>query len=225
MLTIILILLLSGCAQEQDSISNSTKQKYITYTSDLPSSDCRLCGSGESIISSDYQDQNNVGIIDLNTFEIIPIEINRYDSNGALVQENTGHITTHSFKSQKDDFFTSVMEETNRGYALATVSCPKDQILHIEKAASFLCKDCLNTIISEIYEGSSGIGIINFSTKQIRLFETCTTGFSCGDFYVLCDFKEHEENENMQRMDAMIFYCPVRYEKESDVPPQKESID
>lgn len=51
--------------------------------------DCYLCGDGNTRYK-EYYGQNNVGIISLNTFELMPVEINRYDQSGQLIEENTG---------------------------------------------------------------------------------------------------------------------------------------
>lgn len=52
----------------------------------VSTADCVLCkGAGMWAWG-----QNNVGLISLNTFDMVPIEINRYDSGGGLIEENTG---------------------------------------------------------------------------------------------------------------------------------------
>ena len=58
--------------------------------STVSAEDCFLCGSGTG--ESCYWGQNNVGIISLNSFSVIPITINRYDGDGALIEKNAGHL-------------------------------------------------------------------------------------------------------------------------------------
>lgn len=71
-----LLLMLAGCnAEEKPTPTRDVKAEFSSNTS---AEDCYLCGDGiESLIPS-YWGQKNVALISLNTFEIIPIEINRY---------------------------------------------------------------------------------------------------------------------------------------------------
>ena len=65
-----------------------------------------------------YWGQNNIALISLHTFEIKPLEINRYDRiDGRLIEEYAG---TVSFVVGSNDggFSTSLMQDSDRGYAV-----------------------------------------------------------------------------------------------------------
>jgi len=85
-----------------------------------------------------------------------------------------------------------------------------DETLDADKAASFLCADCLNEILPQKLEQCFGVGIIDLNTKEIRLLEENLKGFGVGDFYIDIDLKD--ENSVSRRMDILIFYCPIRNE-------------
>ena len=83
----LLILLLStlvGCTAEKDPGSvekdpGSTWDRETVYSSGTSTEDCYLCGDGIENLASSYWGQENVAFISLNTFEIIPLEIIRYN--------------------------------------------------------------------------------------------------------------------------------------------------
>lgn len=84
-----LVLVLIGCEMRQSTNSSDAAiSDEPAYHSDTSSEDCYLCGGGiESLIPS-YWGQNNIALISLNTFEIKPLEINRYDRlDGRLIEE------------------------------------------------------------------------------------------------------------------------------------------
>ena len=87
---VMLALSLTGCSAEPSMSSDSEMEPVL---SNVSAEDCFLCGNGAE--EPFYWGQNNVGIINLNTFEVMPIEINHYDSHGALIEENTGCLTSH----------------------------------------------------------------------------------------------------------------------------------
>ena len=87
-----------------------------------------------------------------------------------------------------------------------------DETLDIDKAASFLCTDCLNGILPKESNQCFGVGAIHLDTKEIRLFEERFVGFGLGDFHIDCDLMEQKKGDPA-RMDLLIFYCPIRYEQ------------
>jgi len=202
-----LLLLLSGCNVGRGAEDRTLEE--ISYSSDVSTQDCFLCGDGGTHVTQ--WGENNIGIISLNTFEVMPIEINCYDNNGELIEENTGRVTMRIFQSEAGGFSASVMEDVDRGHAGASISLHDDETLDAENTAAFLCESCLNELMNSIYKNAFGVGVINFDTKEIQVFEENVTGFGSGDFYIHCDLKEPGAKEDTRRLDLVIFYCPVRY--------------
>ncbi len=102
-----------------------------------------------------------------------------------------------------------MMLEYDRGYATGLLNFYDDERLDVDKAAAFLCADCLNQILPQEIDRYFGVGAIRLDTKEIRLFEKRVSGFSLGDFYLDCDLTELDDGS--PSMDLLIFYCPVRY--------------
>ena len=70
----------SGISQSADSDGASLSESPA-YHSDTSPEDCFLGGNGMENRMPPKWGQNNIALISLNTFEIKPVEINRYDGD------------------------------------------------------------------------------------------------------------------------------------------------
>ena len=187
--------LLAGCGAEEQETSVLC----------VSTADCVLCkGAGMWAWG-----QNNVGLISLNTFDMVPIEINRYDSGGGLIEENTGTFQIRHIQGGEEGFSASVIEEPDFGYATLTVTLGEDGAMDRGKAAAFLCENCLEDIAPE-GEETLGLGVIDFATGKVEAFNRKIRGFGAGDFRIHCDWPEEGE-----KVELLIFYAPLRYENEA----------
>lgn len=206
---------MTGCGPGQNNyaMENVDSSKTV-YHSDTLAEDCYLCGGGMENLIPSYWGQNNVALISLNTFEIKPIEINRYDRlSGQLIEEYAGAISFGGGGSTGGGFSANLMLDYERGYATGSVDFLNDETLDVNKAAAYLCADCLNEILPQKDNQCFGVGAINLDTKEIRLFDENLGGFGLGNFYIDCNLKE-QKNGDSHQMDLLIFYCPLRYEPE-----------
>lgn len=194
--------------------SGGTASEKIVYSSEVSAEDCCLCGNGiiEDMIPF-YWGQDNIALISLNTFEIKPIEINRYDIDGQMIEEAIGAVSLGGGASKDGGFSATVLLDYDRGYATGSMEFHDDKTLDVDKAATFLCAECLNEILPQDIEQCFGVGVISLATKEIHLFEQCVTGFGLGDFYIDCDLKE--PSRGSCQMSLFIVYCPIRYEERS----------
>ena len=209
-----LMLVFAGCGMEQNADSSGTAIPVKTaYSSSTSADDCYLCGDNTESPLSPYWGQNNIALFSLNTFEVKPLEINRYDrTNGRLIEEYAGAVS-FAVGSKSGGFSASLMQDSDRGYATGSVDFYSDEVLDTSKAANFLCADCMNEILPSQVDRCFGVGTVNLATGDVRVFEESLGGFSLGDFYLDCDM--HDQDGNINRMDILIFYAPIRYEKES----------
>ena len=214
-LFLLLMLMLAGCKVGQSADSNSATASVKTpYHSDISTEDCYLCGGGIENLMSYYWGQNNIALISLNTFEIKPLEINRYDrTDGRLIEEYAGAVSFGGSGSKDGGFAASLLQNYDRGYATGHVDFYDDEVLDVSKAAGFLCEECLNKILPSQLDRYFGVGAINLATKEIRVFEEHLRGFGLGDFYIDCDLQDRDDGKRW--MNLLIFYCPIQYEKES----------
>ena len=211
---LLLMIMLAGCEMGQSADSSDAAVSPKTaYSSDTSAGDCYLCGDGTDSPLSLYWGQDNIALISLNTFEIKLLEINRYDrTDGRLIEEYSGAVSI-IVGNNDGGFSASLIQDSDRGYATGHVDFYNDELLDVSKAAGFLCESCLNKILPSQIDRYFGVGVINLATREVRAFEKHLVGFGLGDFYIDCDLKDRDGNTH--RMDLLIFYCPIRYERES----------
>ena len=192
------VLLLSACS---DSDSGEKKEyEHTPYVSTISKDDCFVCGENTDYPTSLYWGEENVGVVNLNTFEVLRVEINRYDMNGKPIEEKAGYMASGGINNVHS------MTDPDRGYSHIQIQGER-QPIDADVIQSHLCQDCLDSI-NEMHFGEFApeqYAIVNFSKKTIRTLIQNTPWFMDGDFGIDCEFKE---NGNI---DLLIHYSPVRY--------------
>ena len=203
-LILVFLLLLTACSNgEQPSISKK-EYEHIPYVSDLSQEECFVCGENPNHPISSYWGEDNVGILNLNTFEVLYIEINRYDDNGQLIEETAGYMQMHSMSNGESYVHSS--DNPDRGLSHIQIQGDRKPV-DAKAIQSFLCQTCLDKI-NDMYFGDNPpeeYAVVNFSDKSIRPLIKNTTWFTFGNFDVDCDFEEDGD------IDLLIHYCPPRY--------------
>ena len=72
--TTALMVLLTACSGPGATETEPTAYEHIPYVSTITAEECFICGDTQSSL---HWGEENVGILNLNTFEILRIEINR----------------------------------------------------------------------------------------------------------------------------------------------------
>ena len=198
----------AGCGQEQAETKRDYKAEAETVASFCVSTDdCYLCSG-----ISEYEGQNNVGIINLNTFDVIPIEINRYE-HGLLIEENTGALHMMNFGNHEEPgYYGNVRIDADRGTATAEITFNGDEELNLENVAQHLCEEHLKELATGVYRHGYGVGIVDFVKREIHPFQESLIGFQASDYYVHCDLIEHSQYVKTPKMDVLVVYTPLRYE-------------
>ena len=198
-----MLLLLYGIAAVK--VSQEEKEyEHIDFVSELPQEDCFLCGSGSDLIVSSHWGEDNVGIINLNTFELLHLEINRYDDDGKLIEEEAGFMQASHLIG--DDTYAHAWVHPDSGYADVQISNVAYAI-DADVIQNHLCQTCLDTI-NDIYFSDNPpaeYAIISFEERTIRPLIECYTWFSAGEYGINCEFKENGD------IDLIIHYCASRY--------------
>lgn len=206
-----LLFLLAGC--ENSPASNTPESKAKTaYTSRISKEDCALCNYDMGSELSYYAEQKNVGIICINTFDIAPVTINRYDESGNLIEEPSETFSIGHTGSEEGKMQAHVYPNTDRGYANVDVSLGDDESVDKNAVENQLCAECLSTIFDQNWDEPYGVGVIDFETLEVRMLEEKITGFTFGDYFIDIDHKEKEHQSDSIELDLLIFYCPPRYQ-------------
>ena len=202
---IIFTLLLAGCSSNNQSAADAKEYEHIPYVSTIEQADCFLCGEPEGSLANLYWGEDNVGIINLNSFEFARLEINRYDDHGNLIEEKAGYMQSGGFSGE--NAWVHSMTDPDRGYSHVQITGEKNPI-DADAIESHLCQSCLDTI-NDMYFGDyapSEYAVISFADRTIRPFIQNTTWFTFGNYGVECDFEEDGD------IDLLVHYCPPRYE-------------
>ena len=210
-------ILTMGCGAKEvktKPISPKTEiqSETLQYTSPTQKEDCQRCGDGKGTLLSAYWGENNLGIIDLNQFQLAHIEINPYETWGKYTKEDYGRSSTDLINTGEGGLSVWGTTDPDRGYYSGEIFLASSNVLDVSQAAQFLCTDCLNQIVPKGGEPHFNIGIINFKTKEIRLLEEHVSAFMFDDYYVSCEYVETiRQDEKERRFDLLIFYCPPRF--------------
>ena len=86
-LSTILILMAAVRISEKPS---PKEYSHIDYVSSITQDTCFVCSNA----SLPYWGRDNIGLVNLNTFEILHLEINRYDDSGKLIEEPAGVLSS-----------------------------------------------------------------------------------------------------------------------------------
>ena len=214
--------LVMGCQHKEkaETVQNiaemseiAVEDTTVSYHSDTKPEECYICGTGKDTLLPLYMGQRNLGVINLNTFDLVPVSINQYDDSGNLIEKLVTGSSTHVTNTGEDGFFLAITEDVNRGYAYGQLSFRYEEVLDMEKAADHLCQECLNNMMDNCWSDTPmGMGVIDFSTGEVRLFEENISAFTFGDYYVSCDWRDCEEGDDRE-MSLLVFYCPERYQQ------------
>lgn len=205
---VLLALSLAGCDTSGDTSSVLRETTDISRTTP---ENCVLCGDGTETSFSPYWGQNNVGIVSLNTFEGIPVEINRYGIDGTPMEERTDYFAMQGFQTRDDSLRCSVGKQSDRGFATCTLTL-HNETLDPGKAAAYLCEDCLSAAMEDYARDGFGVGLVHLATKELRVLGERCVGFGMDDFYVWCTFPEERTDDGGRRIQLLIFYAPLREE-------------
>ena len=203
-LILVFLLLLTACSNGEQPSVNKKEYEHIPYVSELTQEECFVCGENPNHPISSYWGEDNVGILNLNTFEVLYIEINRYDDNGQLIEETAGYMQMHSMSNGESYVHSS--DNPDRGLSNIQIQGERKPV-DAKAIQSFLCQTCLDKI-NDMYFGDyppEEYAVVNFSDKSIRPLIKNTTWFTFGNFDVDCDFEEDGD------IDLLIHYCPPRY--------------
>lgn len=180
-----------------------TEYTHIDYVSALQR-ECFLCGEGSDPISSLHWGEDNVGIINLNTFELMRLEINRYDDHGQLLEEAAGYMQSCHLSGENSH--AHAYTHPDNGYAHVQISGVQ---YNIDRASiqRNLCQSCLDTINDLGFSGEAPAeyAVVSFADHTIRPLVSCYTWFFAGNYGVACEFKENGA------IDLLIHHCPNRY--------------
>lgn len=200
MLIVITIVARISAAQEQ----TPKEYEHIDYVSNITQEECFVCGTNNGY---SYWGEDNVGIVNLNTFELLYLEINRYDDYGNLIEEPAGYMSSVGLSDKEADSYAHAYCFPDNAYASVQITGVQYDIDR-EMIQSKLCQTCLKSINDLWFtdQPSAEYAVISFEDRTIQPLLYAHPWFAAGNYGVDCEFKTDGD------IDLLIHYCPNRYE-------------
>lgn len=193
------------------NISAAGKQEkeeyeHIDFVSTITQENCCVCGDDAFPFSSHWG-EDNVGIVNLNSFEMMRLEINRYDDHGNLIEEPAGYMSSSGLIDKEADTYAHAYCFPDNAYASVQITGAQYSIDR-ESIRNHLCQICLDTINDLWFSGNAPAeyAIVSFSERTFRPLVECYPWFFAGNYGIDCEFKDDGA------IDLLIHYCPSRYE-------------
>ena len=201
---VIMFLGLLAAANITADARNDEPQVYehIDYVSRIEKSQCFICGNGSDY---SYWGEDNIAILNLNTFEMHRIEINRYDEKGDQILEKCGVMTTGGMS--ENDTYVHCYTFPDNGYASVQMKGLTYSIDR-ELVESKLCSDCIDSINSTWFGDNppAECAIVNLKERTIDLLLDSRPWFSAGEYGIDCEYEEDGD------IDLLIHIISNRFE-------------
>lgn len=196
----LVILALANHAAKKEA--EPTEYTHVDYLSALQG-ECFLCGDGSDPITSHYWGEDNVGIINLNTFELLRLEINRYNDHGQLLEEIAGYMQSSHLSGAES--YVHAYTFPDNGYAHVQITGLQ---YTIDRATiqERLCQECLDTVNKQIITGKAPAeyAIIYFADRTIHPLMSCYPQFLKRNYAVNCEFKDNGS------INLVVYYSPSK---------------
>ena len=193
------------------NISAARKQKpkeyeHIDYVSTITVAECFVCGDGGDYTVSAYWGEDNVGIVNLNTFEMMRLEINHYGDHGELLEEQAGNMSSIGLSDEEAESYAHAYCFPDNAYASLQITGVQYAIDR-DSVQNHLCQNCLDSINDLWFtdQPPAEYAVISFEDRTIRPLLNSNPWFASGNFGIDCEFKENGA------IDLLVHYCPSRY--------------
>ena len=198
-------LMLTGCAADESKETTKTYE-HVQFTSSIQKESCAACGAHPDVHWSWYMGQDNVAVVDVNTFDYSYIEINRYHPDGTQIMEPAGYMKMAGGKIGAHQI--SGMVDPDLGMARLNGTLSGDPI-DTNAIESFLCQSCLDEFANHYFEHDNvySLAVFNFSAKTLRPLVESSPWYAADHYSVDC----HYEDDG--KIDLTIYYCPPRFEE------------
>ena len=179
-----------------------TEYTHVDYVSAIQG-ECFLCGDGSDPITSHYWGEDNVGIINLNTFELLRLEINRYNDHGQLLEETAGYMQSSHLSGE--DSYVHAFTFPDNGYAHVQIT-GLQYTIDRTSVQERLCQECLDTVNKLVIPGKvpAEYAIVSFADRTIRPLMSNYTWVPVGNYGIDCEFKDNSS------INLVIYYCRTR---------------
>ena len=204
---VMLIAITSASAIIADKQQSQQDYKHIDYVSKITPEECYVCGNISAFIGSSYWGEDNVGIVNLNTFEVLRLEISHYDVHGERLAEPAGYIFCGGLSNRETESYVHAYCFPDHAYAdvqLAGVQYSIDR----DSVENHLCQTCLD-FINDLWftdQPPAEYAIVSFEDRTLQPLLNARPWFSAGNYGIDCEFKADG------RIDLLVHYIAPRHQ-------------
>ena len=181
--------------------------EHIDYVSNITEAECYICGESGDTAASAYWGEDNIGLLNLNNFDLLYLGINRYGDGRELIQEPAGVMLSCGIVDEEADTYAHAYVFPDRTYASVQITGVQYTIDR-DVIQSRLCQVCLDSINDLWFtdQPPAEYATICFETRIIQPLLNAHPWFSAGNYGIDCEFKDEGV------INLLIHYCPNRYE-------------
>lgn len=202
---LILIIVAANVSTAKERIPEG--YEHIDYISTITQEECYVCGDTKDFSGFLYWGEDNVGIVNLNSFELLRLEINRYDDQGNLIEELAGYMSSGGMSNEETESYVHAYCHPDNAYADVQISGVQYAIDR-ESVQTHLCQTCLDSINNLWFTDMppAEYAIVSFENRTIQPLLNAHPWFSAGNYGIDCEFEEDG------KIDLLIHYIASRYE-------------
>lgn len=201
-------------AKAQDSRSWELKTYPEAESSLKKAEECRLCGSVEGSIRSMFRDYEDLGILCINEWHVLDMQVRNHDENGKLTGP-LGYMNATSGSLGEGKYTYSCRPNSDRGISEATVYYGNvyygNEVLDVKKVQKHLCQSCLDKVLEVMTVYAPGeesaqprdLCLVDFQTLELYSLQGDRSSYFAGDYYVQVDDSKEEE------LGILAIYAPV----------------
>ena len=179
--------------------------EHIDHISTITQEECYVCSDTKDFSGFLYWGEENVGIVNLNSFELLRLEINRYDDHGNLLEEPAGYMSSSGMSNEKTESYVHAYCHPDNAYADVQLSGVQYAIDR-DSVQNHLCQTCLDSINDLWFTDMppAEYAIVSFENRTIQPLLNAHPWFSAGSYGIDCEFDEDG------KIDLLIHYIAPR---------------
>ena len=189
-LAMLILLAVTGRSCD-NGVQASERYEHIDYVAAITEEDCYLCGDRTDCEAALYWGEDNVGIVDLNTFELLRLEIVRGNDDGAA-----GYMSTCGMSDKEAGSYVHAFCWPDNAYGKVQLSGVR-YCIDRSSVQGRLCQACLDPMNSLRYgdHPPAEYAVISFRDRTVRPLLDVYPWFSVGNYGIDCEFSEDGEIE------------------------------
>ena len=197
---LILIIVAANVSTAKDRVPED--YEHIDYISTITREECYICSDTRDFSGSLYWGEDNVGIVNLNTFDLLRLEINRYDDHGSLIEEQAGFMSSSGMSNEEMGSYVHAYCHPDNAYADVQLSGVQYAIDR-DSVQNHLCQTCLDSINDLWFTDMppAEYAIVSFENRTIQPLLNAHPWFSAGNYGIDCEFK------NNGNIDLLVHDC------------------